>query len=60
VSALGEKLVEHVVGTRCARHTWYAIPRQYFKLLVLSLIVTVHCSTVRELTRTRGQGTWMK
>jgi hypothetical protein len=40
VTALGEELVDHVVGTRCSRHTCYGITHHYIALLVPSLVTT--------------------
>ena len=38
VTALGQELINHVVSTRCGRHTCYGITHQYIGLLISSRV----------------------
>jgi len=42
VTALRKELVEHLVGSRCARHTCYGIAHQHIELSVLRNVATYH------------------
>ena len=38
VTALGQELINHIVSTRCGRHTCYGITHQYIGLLISSRV----------------------